>query len=38
MAGALTFLATDIANINIDDNMLNPLLCGAVMGLLYFIL
>jgi dolichol kinase len=37
-AGALTFLVTDIANLNIDDNMLNPLLCGAVMGIVYFIL
>ncbi len=37
-AGALIFLITDLLSLKIDDNMLNPLLCGFVMALLFFLI
>lgn len=36
ISGAFTFLIIDLVSINIDDNILNPLLCGGIMGILYF--
>ena len=38
LGGASTFLIIDIASINIDDNILNPLLCGGIMGVLFFLI
>ena len=37
-SGAIIFLIIDLLNLNIDDNILNPILCAAVMGILYFLL
>lgn len=36
--GCLTFLFIDLLDFNIDDNILNPLTCGFLMGLVYFII
>ena len=36
--GALAFLIIDILNLKIDDNILNPILCASIMGLLYYII
>ncbi len=36
--GGLTFLLIDLSNLNIDDNILNPILCALIMGSLYFLL
>lgn len=36
--GALTFLIIDILNLKVDDNILNPIFCSLVMGLLYYFL
>ncbi|MBN1214615.1 MAG: hypothetical protein JXA99_04155 [Candidatus Lokiarchaeota archaeon] len=36
VGGALSFFVIDLSNINIDDNILNPLLSGVIMGLLFF--
>ena len=38
IGGAFTFFAIDLSNIKIDDNILNPLLSGLTMGILYFLL
>lgn len=38
IGGALTFFAIDLSNVIIDDNILNPLFCGLIMGLLYCML
>lgn len=37
-SGALTFIIIDVSNHKIDDNILNPIFCALVMGLLYYIL
>ncbi|MEJ2248420.1 MAG: hypothetical protein P8Y70_00940 [Candidatus Lokiarchaeota archaeon] len=36
--GALAFLIIDLANVNIDDNILNPLLCGGLMAIFFYLL
>ncbi len=36
--GAMTFLIIDILNLKVDDNILNPIFCSLVMGLLYYFL
>jgi dolichol kinase len=33
--GALSFVLIDLTNLNLDDNILNPITSGIVMGLLY---
>ncbi|MHA1782136.1 MAG: hypothetical protein ACTSUL_01795 [Promethearchaeota archaeon] len=38
IGGSLTYLLIDILSLKIDDNILNPIFCGFVMGLLYYIL
>ncbi|MBY8982829.1 MAG: hypothetical protein KGD57_07765, partial [Candidatus Lokiarchaeota archaeon] len=38
ISGALTFFVIDLSNVKIDDNILNPLFSGLVMGLLYFLI
>lgn len=37
-SGAIVFFIIDFLNLKIDDNILNPILCASVMGLLYYIL
>ena len=37
LAGAIVFFIIDFLNLNIDDNILNPLFCALVMGYLYFL-
>jgi len=37
-SGALVFLIVDLLNLKINDNILNPIFCGLVMGLLYYII
>ncbi|TFF98539.1 MAG: hypothetical protein EU541_06710 [Promethearchaeota archaeon] len=34
--GSITFLVIDLANLNIDDNILNPLACGIIMACIYY--
>ncbi len=36
LSGALVFLIIDFSNLKIDDNILNPLFCALIMGLLYY--
>jgi len=36
VVGSISFLIIDLSNLNIDDNILNPLFCGFLMGLVYF--
>ncbi|TFF88752.1 MAG: hypothetical protein EU548_08470 [Promethearchaeota archaeon] len=36
--GAIVFLLIDILNLKIDDNILNPLLCGGVMGIFFYLI
>ncbi len=38
ISGATVFVLIDLLNLKIDDNILNPLMCAGVMGLLYFFL
>jgi dolichol kinase len=38
IGGAISFLIIDLANLNLDDNILNPIASGLIMGLVYFIL
>jgi dolichol kinase len=38
LIGALTFLIIDILNLEIDDNIINPLFCALIMGLFFFFL
>lgn len=38
LSGAIIFLIIDLLNLKIDDNILNPILCAVVMGILYFLL
>jgi len=37
LVGSLSFLLIDLLNLNIDDNILNPLVCGSLMGIIYFL-
>lgn len=37
LSGAIVFLIIDFSNLKIDDNILNPLLCALIMGLLYYL-
>ncbi len=37
-SGAVTFFLIDVSNHKIDDNILNPIFCALIMGLLYYIL
>lgn len=37
-AGAVAFLIVDVLNFGLDDDILNPLLCTLIMGLLYYLL
>ncbi len=37
-SGALTFFVIDFVNLDLDDNMLNPLFCVLIMSLLYYLL
>ncbi|MFX1280295.1 MAG: hypothetical protein ACFFA3_12840 [Promethearchaeota archaeon] len=37
-SGALVFFFVDVFNHEIDDNILNPILCALVMGILYYLL
>ncbi len=37
LAGAIVFFLIDILNLDIDDNILNPLFCALVMGYLYLL-
>ncbi len=36
--GVVAFLIVDLANLNIDDNILNPLISGTLMALIYYFL
>lgn len=36
LGGALIFFITDLLSLEVDDNMLNPLLCATFMGFLYY--
>ncbi|MFX0028048.1 MAG: hypothetical protein ACFE8B_02475 [Candidatus Hermodarchaeota archaeon] len=36
-SGALVFFIVDVSNLKIDDNILNPLFCAFIMGLLYYL-
>ncbi len=38
ISGGLTFLIIDLLNLRIDDNILNPIFCSLIMGVLYFLL
>ena len=38
ISGATMFVFIDLLNLNIDDNILNPLLCAGVMGFLFIFL
>jgi dolichol kinase len=35
--GGIAFLLVDLSNLNIDDNILNPIVCGLVMGFGYYL-
>ena len=35
LGGAIMFLVIDLLNLKIDDNILNPIFCALVMGILY---
>ncbi|MGM0469901.1 MAG: hypothetical protein ACQERB_13970 [Promethearchaeati archaeon] len=35
--GSISFLIIDLSNLNIDDNILNPLFCGFMMGFVYLV-
>jgi dolichol kinase len=36
LSGALVFLIIDFSNLKIDDNILNPIFCASIMGLVYY--
>lgn len=36
LGGAIMFLIIDLLNLKIDDNILNPIFCALIMGILYF--
>ncbi|MFX1339348.1 MAG: hypothetical protein ACFFDK_12120 [Promethearchaeota archaeon] len=38
LGGAITFLIIDLSNLKIDDNILNPIFCAIIMGILYYCL
>ncbi len=38
LSGALVFLLIDLLSLKIDDNILNPILCGLIMTVFYIIL
>ena len=38
LSGATVFFIVDVLNLKINDNILNPIFCGLLMGSLYFIL
>ncbi len=38
ISGGFTFLIIDLLNLRIDDNILNPILCSLIMGILYYLL
>jgi dolichol kinase len=38
LSGALVFLVIDLLNLDLDDNMLNPIISAIVMSLLYFLI
>ena len=38
VSGGFTFFLIDLSNLNIDDNILNPIFCALVMGSLYFLI
>jgi dolichol kinase len=35
--GAMIFLLIDLLSLDVDDNMLNPIFCGFVMGFFYYL-
>ncbi|MBD3214412.1 MAG: hypothetical protein GF311_17505 [Candidatus Lokiarchaeota archaeon] len=35
--GGVAFLLVDLSNLNIDDNILNPIVCGLVMGFVCYL-
>ncbi|MFX0104781.1 MAG: hypothetical protein ACFE75_04770 [Candidatus Hodarchaeota archaeon] len=37
-SGAMVFFIIDFLNLKIDDNILNPIFCGLIMGFFYYIL
>lgn len=37
LAGAIVFFLIDILNLDLDDNILNPLFCALVMGIFYIL-
>ncbi len=37
-SGALVFLIVDLLDLKINDNILNPIFCGLLMGLLYYVI
>jgi len=36
LAGAVVFILIDLSNLSIDDNILNPLIAGGIMALIYY--
>ncbi len=38
LGGAIMFLVIDLLSLKIDDNILNPIFCALIMGILYFTL
>ena len=38
ISGAIMFFIIDFLSPNVDDNILNPLLCAILMGVLYFLI
>jgi len=38
ISGASVFLIVDLLDLKINDNILNPIFCGLLMGLLYYII
>ena len=38
LSGAIVFLIVDLSNSKINDNILNPIFCGLLIGLLYFLI
>ncbi|MGV9172427.1 MAG: hypothetical protein ACOC44_08180 [Promethearchaeia archaeon] len=37
LGGSAMFFIVDLLNLEIDDNMLNPILCGSIMAFIYFL-
>jgi len=38
LSGAIVFLIIDLLSLKVDDNILNPILCGYTMALLFFLI